>query len=126
MWSEWLRLNIGSTTCSSSVQGGHVRLDPTQRDVGLKWMLAWYFEASSWSSVGASRRPMTVPNLATDQKVWGSNPYRRADRIHRMTCANRFRGTLPREGGGPSPSQEPAQKLSGDLVERKSTRLNSS
>src|SRR5687768_9472649 len=40
-----------------------------------------------------------IEHLTTDQKVWGSNPYRRADR----------RGPPPRPGGGPSPSQEPAQ-----------------
>ncbi len=52
-----------------------------------------------------------IEHLTTDQKVWGSNPYRRTDRIHRMTCANAWTRAASHQGVGPFPSQKPAQKL---------------
>jgi hypothetical protein len=68
------------------------------------------FESSPrWGRAPVAQR---IEHLTTDQKVWGSNPYRRADRIHRMTCVNGLTRVALHCGSGPSPSQIPAQKLS--------------
>ena len=41
------------------------------------------------------------------QKVWGSNPYRRTDRHHPMTCVNRFSRASSLFPRGPLPAQKP-------------------
>jgi hypothetical protein len=61
------------------------------------------------SPAGAPRRHQAPRNRATDQKVWGSNPYGRADRIHRMTCASRLTRVASPSGSGPVSAQNRAQ-----------------
>ncbi len=69
--------------------------------------------------LGRGRAPVAqrIEHLTTDQKVWGSNPYGRADRIHRMTCANAFPRVAPHLGERPfSVSTTGPNTLSGLVV----------